>query len=111
MEHPDMAAAVGVSHQNVHRIWKDGDLKPQVRPTFKISNDPPTTRPTSTKRCATGCKGTRRMVTHFTPTGSCWVNLVERFFAGLTGGAHAGTEFRVRARIDRRDRRVSSGTP
>jgi hypothetical protein len=64
-----MAAAVGVSHHSVHRIWKDGDLKPHVRPTFKISNDPPTTRPTNTKRCATGCNGTRRMVTHFTPTG------------------------------------------
>jgi transposase len=36
-----MAAAVGVSHQSVHRIWKDNDLKPHLRRTFKISNDPP----------------------------------------------------------------------
>jgi transposase len=30
-------AAVGVSHQSVHRIWKDNDLKPHLRHTFKIS--------------------------------------------------------------------------
>jgi transposase len=35
-----MAAAVGVSHQSVHRIWKSNDLKPHLRRTFKISNDP-----------------------------------------------------------------------
>src|SRR5580700_961590 len=35
-----MAAAVGVSHQSVHRIWKNNDLKPHLRRTFKISNDP-----------------------------------------------------------------------
>jgi transposase len=35
-----MAAAVGVSHQSVHRIWKHNDLKPHLRRTFKISNDP-----------------------------------------------------------------------
>ncbi len=35
-----MAAAVGVSHQSVHRIWKANDLKPHLRRTFKISNDP-----------------------------------------------------------------------
>jgi len=35
-----MAAAVGMSHQSVHRIWKENDLKPHLRRTFKISNDP-----------------------------------------------------------------------
>ena len=35
-----MAAAVGVSHQSVHRIWKNNDLKPHLVRTFKISNDP-----------------------------------------------------------------------
>ena len=35
-----MAAAVGLSHQSVHRIWKANDLKPHLRRTFKISNDP-----------------------------------------------------------------------
>jgi len=35
-----MAAAIGVSHQSVHRIWRDNDLKPHLRRTFKISNDP-----------------------------------------------------------------------
>jgi transposase len=35
-----MATAVGLSHQSVHRIWKDNDLKPHLRRTFKISNDP-----------------------------------------------------------------------
>jgi transposase len=35
-----MAAAVGMSHQSVHRIWKDNDLKPHLVRTFKISQDP-----------------------------------------------------------------------
>lgn len=35
-----MAAAVGVSHQSVQRIWKNNDLKPHLLRTFKISNDP-----------------------------------------------------------------------
>lgn len=35
-----MAAAVGVSHQSVHRIWKHNDLKPHLLRTFKISDDP-----------------------------------------------------------------------
>jgi hypothetical protein len=35
-----MAAALGVSHQSVHRIWKNNDLKPHLRRTFKISSDP-----------------------------------------------------------------------
>jgi transposase len=35
-----MAAAAGLSHQSVHRIWKANDLKPHLRRTFKISNDP-----------------------------------------------------------------------
>jgi transposase len=34
-----MAAAVGMSHQSVHRIWKENELKPHLRRTFKISND------------------------------------------------------------------------
>ena len=35
-----MAAAVGMSHQSVHRIWKNNDLKPHLLRTFKISSDP-----------------------------------------------------------------------
>jgi len=35
-----MAASVGVSYQSVRRIWKDNDLKPHLRRTFKVSNDP-----------------------------------------------------------------------
>src|SRR5207245_1914924 len=35
-----MAAAVGMSHQSVHRIWKNNDLKPHLLRTFKISGDP-----------------------------------------------------------------------
>jgi len=35
-----MAAEVGISHQSVHRIWKDNDLKPHLLRTFKISRDP-----------------------------------------------------------------------
>jgi transcriptional regulator with XRE-family HTH domain len=34
-----MAEAVGMSHQSVHRIWKENELKPHLRRTFKISND------------------------------------------------------------------------
>ena len=35
-----MAAAVGMSHQSVHAIWKKNDLKPHLVRTFKISRDP-----------------------------------------------------------------------
>jgi transposase len=35
-----MAAAVGMSHHSVHRIWKANDLKPHLQRTFKISSDP-----------------------------------------------------------------------
>jgi Homeodomain-like domain len=35
-----MAKAVGVSAGSVHRIWKDNDLKPHLKRTFKLSNDP-----------------------------------------------------------------------
>jgi hypothetical protein len=34
-----MAAAVGISHQTVHSIWKKNDLKPHLVRTFKISRD------------------------------------------------------------------------
>ena len=34
-----MAAAVGISHQSVHTIWKKNDLKPHLTRTFKISRD------------------------------------------------------------------------
>ncbi len=35
-----MANAVGISHQSVHTIWKNNDLKPHQVRTFKISRDP-----------------------------------------------------------------------
>ncbi len=35
-----MAAAVGISHQSVHSIWKKNELKPHLLRTFKISKDP-----------------------------------------------------------------------
>jgi len=35
-----MAAMVRMSHQSVHRMWKSNDLKPHLRRTFKIFNDP-----------------------------------------------------------------------
>jgi transposase len=35
-----MARAVGISHDSVHRIWKDNDLKPHLTRTFKLSRDP-----------------------------------------------------------------------
>jgi transposase len=35
-----MAAAAGMSHQSVHSIWKENDLKPHLVRTFKISKDP-----------------------------------------------------------------------
>jgi len=36
----DLAAAVGVSHTTVHRIWKAHDLQPHRIETFKFSTDP-----------------------------------------------------------------------
>jgi transposase len=35
-----LADEVGVSHATVHRVWRDNDLKPHLRRTFKLSNDP-----------------------------------------------------------------------
>jgi len=35
-----MAAAAGVSHRTVQRIWKQNDLKPHLIRTFKLSKDP-----------------------------------------------------------------------
>ena len=35
-----MAREVGISHQSVHTIWKQNDLKPHQVRTFKISRDP-----------------------------------------------------------------------
>jgi transposase len=35
-----MAREVGISHQSVHMIWKQNDLKPHQVRTFKISRDP-----------------------------------------------------------------------
>jgi transposase len=35
-----MAKAVGISHDSVHRIWKQNDLKPHLTRTFKVSRDP-----------------------------------------------------------------------
>ena len=34
-----MAAEVGISASSVQRIWRDNDLKPHLRRTFKLSND------------------------------------------------------------------------
>ena len=34
-----MAAQVGISASSVQRIWRDNDLKPRLRRTFKLSND------------------------------------------------------------------------
>jgi len=204
-----MAAAVGMSHQSVQRIWKSNDLKPHLVRTFKISNDPQfeqkfwdviglylnppdkalvlccdeksqcqaleRTQPGLPLGCGhirtrthdywrhgtitlfaalnyldgkilsrTEARHTHvewlrflkqidretpaelqlhlivdnyathkhekvrhwlqrhpRMVTHFTPTGSSWMNLVERFFADVTGdGVRAGSFESVRALIE-----------
>ena len=35
-----MAKAVGISHDSVHRIWRQNDLKPHLRRMFKLSQDP-----------------------------------------------------------------------
>lgn len=34
-----MAQKVGVSHATVYRLWRNNDLKPHLRRTFKLSND------------------------------------------------------------------------
>ena len=35
-----MAKAVGISHDSVHRLWRQNDLKPHLTRTFKLSQDP-----------------------------------------------------------------------
>lgn len=36
----DLAAALGIDHLMVHRVWRDAQLKPHLGRTFKVSNDP-----------------------------------------------------------------------
>ena len=36
-----MAEEIGVSHMTVCRVWQTFGLKPHLRDTFKLSNDPP----------------------------------------------------------------------
>lgn len=40
---------------------------------------------------------------HYTPTGSSWMNLVERFFADFTGDCIRGRQFSERSRAHRGD--------
>ena len=35
-----LAAEMGVGHTTVQRVWKEHGLKPHLRRTFKLSNDP-----------------------------------------------------------------------
>jgi len=35
-----MAQAAGISHDSVHRIWRENDLKPHLTRTLKVSRDP-----------------------------------------------------------------------
>ena len=35
-----MAKEVGLSHTTVHRIWRENDLKPHLKRTLKLSDDP-----------------------------------------------------------------------
>lgn len=35
-----MAQAAGISHDSVHRIWRENDLKPHLTRVFKLSRDP-----------------------------------------------------------------------
>lgn len=35
-----MAREAGISHQSVHRLWRETELKPHRTRTFKLSNDP-----------------------------------------------------------------------
>lgn len=35
-----MAKEAGLSHASVQRIWAANEIKPHVKKTFKLSNDP-----------------------------------------------------------------------
>jgi transposase len=89
-----MAKAKGVSNQTVHKLWRANGIKPHVTRTFKLSNDKdnyathkhPVVKSWIKWRNQRHSRehGVQRIIPHFTPTSSSWMNLVERFFRDLT---------------------------
>ena len=104
-----MAARSGLSKSTIGRIWRDFDLKPHRTGTFKLSNDPLLVEkvvdvvglyhhpPELDIHLICDNYGTHktpaikawlarhpRFHMHFTPTGSSWINQVERWFGYLT---------------------------
>lgn len=71
-----MAAAAGISHSSVQRIWHAHGLKPHLVKTFKVSRD--------TEAVKRWLKRHPRFHLHFIPTSASWLNMVERFFAEIT---------------------------
>ena len=75
-----MAKAVGISHDSVHRIWRQNDLKPHLTRTFKLSQDP-----------------------EFVAQPG------REVFRGPNRGVCAGGKLHGRAAVDSSDRRVPDG--
>src|ERR1700742_1134387 len=92
-----MARHAGMSHSTVQRIWVRNDLKPHVVRTFKLSNDPKFEEkfwdviglylnpPEKALVLCCDEKSQCQALERSQPGGSSWMNLVERFFADLTG--------------------------
>jgi len=81
-----MAAAVGLSEASVRRFWHAHGLKPHSLKTFKVSNHAvfAALNTLDSPVISTWLARHPRFRVHFTPTGSSWLNMVERFFRDLT---------------------------
>src|SRR5215470_4346146 len=92
-----MAKAMGVSPDTVNRIWRAHELQPHRVTSFKLSNDPRFVEKLTDvvglylnppEHAIVLCVDEHpRFQLHFIPTGSSWLNLIERWFAELTNKA------------------------
>ena len=113
----------GISQHSVRRIWQAFGLKPHLVKSFKLSTDPMFVEKVrdivglyfnppekaivlcvdllldnlathKTPRVRNWFARRPRYVLHFTPTGSSWINQVERWFAKITTQAIRRGSFR-----------------
>lgn len=81
-----MAQQVGLSQSTVSRVWRAFGLQPHRAKSFKLSTDPFFVDKVHdvVGLYLKWLLARPRFQLHFTPTGSSWLNLVERGFAELT---------------------------
>lgn len=86
-----MAQQVGLSQSTVSRVWRAFGLQPHRAKSFKLSTDPFFVDKVHdvVGLYLKWLLARPRFQLHFTPTGSSWLNLVERGFAELTNKSSA----------------------